>query len=109
MADLTRRLIKAFWDVFAPEGIQRTMHGFEFAIDTGSLTPVCCKKPVYGPHESKIILKAMEALRKLSWIYLCASGGWGSPLVLAPKPHQETVKDINEFIWRVCVSYRGLN
>jgi len=29
--------------------------------------------------------------------------------VLAPKPHQETVEDINDFVWRMCVSYRGLN
>jgi hypothetical protein len=28
---------------------------------------------------------------------------------LAPKPHQEDVDDINDFIWRMCVSYRKLN
>ncbi len=30
-------------------------------------------------------------------------------IVLAPKPHQEDVDDITEFIWRMCVSYRKLN
>jgi hypothetical protein len=29
--------------------------------------------------------------------------------VLAPKPHQEHVMNIEEFIWRVCVSFRRLN
>lgn len=30
-------------------------------------------------------------------------------IVLAPKPHQESVTDIKDFIWRICVSYRRLN
>ena len=29
--------------------------------------------------------------------------------MLAAKPHQENVDDINDFIWRMCVSYRALN
>ena len=29
--------------------------------------------------------------------------------MLAAKPHQEHIDDINKFIWRMCVSYRGLN
>ena len=38
-------------------------------------------------------------------------GGWGSPIpiILAPKPHQEHIIDVDELIWRLCVSYRGLN
>ena len=31
------------------------------------------------------------------------------PLVLAPKPHQETITNIDDFIWRTCVSYRKPN
>jgi len=30
-------------------------------------------------------------------------------IVLAPKPHQETVTGINDFVWRMCVSYGPLN
>jgi hypothetical protein len=30
-------------------------------------------------------------------------------LVLAPKPHQENIDDIKDFIWRMCVSFRRLN
>ena len=28
---------------------------------------------------------------------------------MAPKPHQEGCTDINDFVWRLCVSYRPLN
>ncbi|MGH7954887.1 MAG: reverse transcriptase family protein, partial [Gloeomargaritales cyanobacterium] len=38
----------------------------------------------------------------------CA-GPWASRIVLAAKPHQEHVSDIDQFVWRMCVSYRGLN
>ena len=30
-------------------------------------------------------------------------------IVLAAKPHQENINDIREFVWRMCVSYRGIN
>ena len=33
---------------------------------------------------------------------------WGSLLLLSPKPHQEGCTDINDFIWRLCISYRSL-
>jgi hypothetical protein len=42
------------------------------------------------------------------WIGECGSP-WGSLIVLAPKLHQEHVDDINDFIWRMRVSYRKLN
>ena len=85
------------------------MLGFEFSIDTGNHTPVCCKKPYYGPNESKVIMKNILVLESNNFLDRCFSGGWGSPIVLAPKPHQEKVKNIDEFVWRMCVSYRGLN
>ena len=53
----------------------------------------------------------MENIKTLlhnSWIEECG-GPWGSMIVLAPKPHQEHVTDINDFVWRMCVSYRKLN
>ena len=42
------------------------------------------------------------------WIEKCV-GPWGSMIVLAQKPHQEHVTNIDDFIWRMCVSYRKLN
>ena len=51
----------------------------------------------------------MKALLANEWIERCATGSWGSPLVLSPKPQQETIEDIDDLVWRMCVSYRGLN
>ena len=34
---------------------------------------------------------------------------WLSRIVLAPKPYQEEVEDINDFVWRFCISYIPLN
>ena len=36
-------------------------------------------------------------------------GSWGSLVLLVPKPHQEGGTDINDFLWRLCISYRPLN
>ena len=34
---------------------------------------------------------------------------WGVSIVLATKPHQDHVKDIDNFVWRMCISYRKSN
>ena len=99
----------AFWDVFAKDGLRQPMLGYEFCIDTGTHTPVCCKKPSYGPTESKIIMDNIKILQTWNFVYHCIEGGWGSPIALAPKPHQEYVINIDDFIWRMCISYRALN
>ena len=36
-------------------------------------------------------------------------GPRGSQIVLAENPHQEHMENIEDFVWRMCVSYRGLN
>jgi len=101
-------IIIKFWDSFCEEGARQTLLGYKFAVDTGDAKPVCCKKPNYGPYESKIIMKCIRALLGNDWIELCY-GTWGSAIVLAAKPHQEHVVDIKDFIWRMCMSYRKLN
>ena len=101
-------IIKEFWDCFAKKGAKRTILGYEFSIDTGAATPVSARNRQYGPHESIIMMEHIHALLKNGWIELC-KGPWGSIIVLAPKPHQEHVTDIEDFVWRMCVSYRGLN
>jgi hypothetical protein len=101
-------IIQKYWDCFCAEGARRPILGYEFGIDTGSAKPVCCRKKQYGPYESSIIMKQVKSLLDNDWIYEC-EGPWGSLIVLAPKPHQEHIDDINKFIWRMCVSYRQLN
>ena len=53
-------------------------------------------------------MEQIHDLLKNDWIEKCA-GPWGSQIVLAPKPHQEHISKIDNFIWRRCVSYRDLN
>jgi hypothetical protein len=36
-------------------------------------------------------------------------GSWLFKALLAPKPHQEHMRNINDFIWRFCVNYIPLN
>ena len=43
-----------------------------------------------------------------NWIKQC-EGAWGSMVVLAQKPHQKHIQDTDDFIWRICVSYRRLS
>ena len=100
--------VKHFWDCFVERGCHRTILGVEFAIDTGTLGPVCCKKPSYGFYEGKIIMQQINQLLNNKWIRKCG-GPWGSMIVLAAKPHQENIDNIDDFIWRMCVSYRRLN
>ena len=101
-------IVKTYWDCFCKEGARRTILDYEFAIDTSTSKPVCCKKPAYGPHESTIIMKQVQQLLANGWIKRC-QGPWGSLIVLAAKPHQEHVTNIDNFIWRMCVSYHKLN
>jgi hypothetical protein len=88
-----REIIEKFFDVFAQDGMQRPIRGFEFNIDTGKTKPIFCKPPQYGHHER---------------IIEDDDGPWGSPIVLASKPNQEHVH-WSQFVFRLCVSYRAIN
>ena len=63
---------------------------------------------MYGFYEDKIILSQITTLISNKWIRKCG-GTWGSLVVLAAKPHREYVIDIDNFKWRMCISYRALN
>jgi hypothetical protein len=93
--------------VFAQEGMQNHIRGFEFNVDTGKVKPVCCKQPQYVPHESRVITTMVEKLEKKG-IVEDDEGPWESPVVLASKPDQAHVH-WSEFVFRLCVSYRTLN
>ena len=53
-------------------------------------------------------MQQIQQLLKNKWIRKCG-GPWGSLIVLAAKPHQEDIENIDDFVWRMCVSYRRLN
>ena len=50
-------IVKKYWDCFCKRGARRPILNYEFAIDTCSSKPVCCRKPRYGPYKSKIIMQ----------------------------------------------------
>ena len=74
-------IIIEYWDSFAKEGTKRPILGYEFGIDTGGDKPVCCRKTLYGPYESKIILTQVAQLLTNKWIEPCG-GPWLSMIVL---------------------------
>ena len=101
-------IVKDNWDSFCEEGASRPMFDFEFCIDTGNSKPVCYYQSSYSIHERKIMDKHIHILETNDWICDC-DDRWGSLMLLAPKPHQKECIDIDDFIWRLCVSYRPLN
>ena len=54
-----------------------------------------------------MILEHVKALLNNDCIEICKRM-WGSSVVLATKPHQEHIKDTDNFVWRMCISYRRL-
>ena len=106
---IIRKLVTMYWEFFAEVGIKRSILRFEFAINTEKHTPVCCKKSRYGQHESLFYLKQVKVFLDEGLIEKYATGRWGFPIVLAPKPHHEYVNIVKDLIWRLCVSYRVLN
>ena len=109
MRDEIVRIVRKYCDCFCKRGAKCTILDYEFTVDTGAAKPICCKTPSYGHYKSNNIMTQVEQLLDNDWITECKQGSWGSMIVLAPKPHQEKVVDIQDFVWRMCVSYRGLN
>ena len=107
-AQLTALIIE-FWGVFNPDGVNIPVKDYECNIDTGSASPIRCKKSSYGPRESEIMMPMIDKLESLGQISQIFEGEWLSPGLLAPKPHQEHVFDIDDYVWRFCVNYIRLN
>ena len=101
-------IIQRYRDCFCTTGACCTILDYEFSIDTGASKPVCCCRPTYETHEKPIIIDNISSLLANNWIEECGVS-WGSMIVLAAKPHQEHINNIKQCIWRICVSYRGLN
>ena len=53
--------------------------------------------------------KAIACLEQVGHIRQIHNGRWLFKCVLAAKPHQEHIRDINEFVWCFCVNYQPLN
>jgi hypothetical protein len=77
-------IIQRYWDSFTEEGLKKHIRGFSCRIDTGSVAPVCCKPPRYGPHEIQVIIKLIEHLLA-NGLVGSDYGPWGALIVLAAK------------------------
>jgi hypothetical protein len=78
-------------------------------IDTGTATPIAVKGIHYGPDETPIMHDCISKLEKLGHISQIRDGAWLFKALLAPKPHQEHIRNIEQFVWRYCVNYIPLN
>jgi len=103
------QVIRDHWSVFDEKGVFVPVKNYECVIDTGSARPIAVKKINYGEMETKIMRKCIAALAKVGHIHQITDGSWLFKAVLAPKPHQEHVANIDDFVWRFCVNYTPLN
>ena len=108
-ADALLTVIKEFWCVFDERGTFTPVRNYQCIIDTGTATPIAIKRILYGPREIPIMRKSIAALEKVGHIRQIHDGAWLFKALLAPKPHQEHVCNIDDFVWRFCVNYIPLN
>jgi hypothetical protein len=107
--DQLSALIKRYWSIFDNRGTFTPVRHYQFIIDTGSASLIAVKKIDYGPQETKIMQRSINALEKVGQISQIHDGQWLFKALLAPKPHQEHISDIADFVWRFCVNYIPLN
>ena len=67
------------------------------------------KKINYRPREIPKMCAAIAALKKVGHIRQIHNGQWLFKCLLTPKPHQEKVYTIDDFVWCFCVIIIPLN
>jgi hypothetical protein len=102
-------LLKRFWCVFDHRGLFVPVKDYVCDVNTGTARPIAVKGNNYGPYETPIMRKCIAKLKQLGHISQINKGPWLFKALLAPKPHQEHIKDIADFIWGFCVNYIPLN
>jgi hypothetical protein len=102
-------LIKHYWTVFDNRGRFTPIQSYECAIDTGTAAPISIKMINYGTREMPIMQKCIAVLAKVGQIVQIHDGRWLFKALLAAKPHQEHVSNIDDFVWHFCVNYIPLN
>jgi hypothetical protein len=102
-------LFKKYWCVFDECGTFVSVWHYQCIIDTGSAASIAIKTIQYGPQEIPIMRKSIAALAKMGQIRQIHDGQQLFKALFAPKPHQEHVHNIKDFVWRFCVNYIPLN
>ena len=93
-------LIKEYCRVLCKEGVTTPIKDYEgeIEIDTGNARPIACHNPTFSSRELPIIKKAIAQLIELGHVKQIYDSAWLSKPLLAPKPHQENVTDIDNFV-----------
>jgi len=107
--DKVYRLIQKYWSVFDDKGQFVPVKDYTCVIDTGSAKPIAVKKIHYGPREIPIMRQCITNLVNLNYISQIHDGEWLFKALLAPKPHQEHITSIDQFVWWFCINYIPLN
>ncbi len=102
-------LIREFWQVFDERGVFIPVKNYECIINTGTARPIAVKKILYGEQETVIMQRCILALAKVGHIQQITDGRWLLKALLAAKPHQEHVHNIEDFVWRFYVNSIPLN
>jgi hypothetical protein len=103
------KVINKYWCVFNERGLFTPIPNYECIINTGTAAPIAIKKILYGPREIPIMQKSIAAYAKVGQIRQINDGQWLFKALLSPKPHQEHVCNIDDFVWHFCVNYFLLN
>jgi hypothetical protein len=107
--DQVYQLLRKYWSVFCDKGQFIPVKDYKCSIDTGGAHPICIKKINYGPWEIPIMRNCISSLEKLGHIRQVYGGEWLFKALLAPKPHQEHVCHIDNFVWCFYINYIPLN
>ena len=102
-------VVKKYWRVFIKKGVTTVVKYYECEIDTGNARPIRCRNTTFGPLETPLIKKSITKLVELGHAKQIYHGQWLSKPLLAAKPHQENITEIEDFVWRFCVNYTALN
>ena len=101
-------LVKKYWRVFSKEGVTTPVKDYLCEIDTGNARPIRCRNPAFGPLETPIMEKAIAKLVEHGHVIQIHDGEWLSKPLLAPKPHQESVANLETYVWRFCVNFLSM-
>jgi hypothetical protein len=107
--DLVYQLVQKYWSVFDDKGQFVPIKDYSCIIVIGSAWLIAVKKIHYGPRETPIMQKCIAFLAKLGHIWQVHGGEWLFKALLAPKPHQVHLQNIDDVVWQFCVIYIPLN
>ena len=75
------------WGVFCDYLFRWNIWGFSLQIDAGNHTPICCKRPSYGPREYEVMRKMVGQMDE-TFVVEEDDKPWGALAIIAAKPYQ---------------------